>query len=76
MRSLVNGLRLEHIASGYPEEIALNSKEMQLALDNGPNSNKSWDLLCDSVNHRLGIEIIDNYFLEEIVVGGIARPLH
>lgn len=76
MKNLINGLRLEHIASGYPEEIALNSKEMQLALDNGPNVNKSWALLCESVNHRLGIEIEDNFFLEEIVVGGKARPLH
>ena len=74
--SIINGIRLEHIASGYPEEIALNSKEMQLALDNGPNVNKSWELLCESVKHRLGINIEGEYFLEEIVVGGKAGPLH
>ena len=44
---------------------------MQLALDNGfPNVNKSWELLCESVKHRLGINIEGEYFLEEIVVGG------
>tara|TARA_B100002019_G_scaffold252417_1_gene233359 strand:+ start:1175 stop:1411 length:237 start_codon:yes stop_codon:yes gene_type:complete len=74
--NLINGIVLEHIATGYPEVIALNSKEMQLALDNGPNVNKSWELLCESVKHRLGVEIEDNYFLEELVVGGVARPLH
>ena len=33
--NLINGIVLEHIATGIPEVIALNSKEMQLALDNG-----------------------------------------
>ena len=32
--NLINGIVLEHIATGIPEVIALNSKEMQLALDN------------------------------------------
>ena len=32
--------------------------------------------MCESVKHRLGVEIEGNYFLEEIVVGGVARPLH
>ena len=74
--NLINGIVLEHIATGIPEVIALNSKEMQLALDNGPKVNESWELMCESAKHRLGVEIEGNYFLEEIVVGGVARPLH
>ena len=72
---MVNGIKLTHIATGYPEEINLNTKEMQLALDN-TNINKSWEMLCTSVYVRLGIGIEGNYELESIVVNGKERPLH
>ena len=73
---LVNGIILSHIATSIPEAIALNSKEMQLALDKS-NPNKSWDMLCDSVNHRIGLDIQDgNWDLEKIVIGREIRPLH
>ena len=55
---LINGLKGVHIASGIPVEIPLNSKEMQLAMDNGPLQNDSWEMLNASVvsfstRHRL-----------------------
>ena len=51
-----NGLIMEHIATGYPDEVALNSKEMQLAMDNS-KPNLSWEMMCDSVKHRCGCDI-------------------
>ena len=55
--------------------IPLNSKEMQLALDKS-NVDASWSLMCDSINYRLGIDIIGNYDLVSIIVNGDKRPLH
>jgi len=74
---LVNGIILHHIATCIPEAVALNSKEMQLAMDNSPNQNKSWDMVCDSVKHRIGLDIQDgNWELDKIVIGGKVKPLH
>tara|TARA_B100000085_G_scaffold257862_1_gene259466 strand:- start:89 stop:310 length:222 start_codon:yes stop_codon:yes gene_type:complete len=56
-------------------DIPLNSKEMQLALDKS-NVDASWSLMCDSINYRLGIDIIGNYDLVSIIVNGDKRPLH
>ena len=56
-------------------DIPLNSKEMQLALDKS-NVDASWSLMCDSINYRLGIDIIGNYDLKCIIVKGDKRPLH
>ena len=56
-------------------DIPLNSKEMQLALDKS-NVDASWSLMCDSINYRLGIDIIGNYDLKYIIVNGVKRPLH
>ena len=56
---LVNGLICSNVGSPIWEDviIALNSKEMQLALDKSDKQNDSWDLMCDSVYDRLGIVI-------------------
>ena len=56
-------------------DIPLNSKEMQLALDRS-DIDASWSLMCDSINYRLGIDIIGNYDLVSIIVNGDKRPLH
>ena len=48
---------------------------MQLALDKS-NPDASWSLMCDSVNYRIGIDIIGNYNLQFIVVKVQKRPLH
>ena len=56
-------------------DIPLNSKEMQLALDKS-NVDASWSLMCDSINYRMGIDIIGNYDLKYIIVNGDKRALH
>lgn len=56
-------------------DIPLNSKEMQLALDKS-NVDASWSLMCDSINYRLGIDIIGNYDLKYIFINGVKMPLH
>ena len=71
---MINGSRIQKRGGDFGLiDIPLNSKEMQLAMD---KSNASWSLMCDSVNHRLGISIIGNYNLVNIVVNGDVRPLH
>ena len=72
---MVNGIKLTHIATGYPEDIPLNSKEMQLAMDK-TNINKSWEMVVASVYERLGIWIEGNYELEKLVINGKEQPLH
>ncbi len=56
-------------------EIPLNSKEMQLALDKS-NVDASWDLMCQSIRYRIGIDIVGNYDLLNIIIKGEKRPLH
>ena len=73
---LKQGIVLYHIATSYIEHVALNGKEMQLALDK-THVNESWDLMCDSVRSRIGLDIQDgNWELERIIVDGQDRPLH
>lgn len=73
---LVNGLRGVHIASNIPVEIPLNSKEMQLAMDNGPLQNDSWEMLNASVVSRGEMNIIGDIDIEEMVIGGVAKVFH
>jgi hypothetical protein len=49
---------------------------MQLAMDKTfPDA--SWDLMCQSVLHREGIDIQDgNWELEFLVIGGVKKVLH
>ena len=73
---MVNGLRGVHIASNIPVEIPLNSKEMQLAMDNGPLQNDSWEMLNASVISRGEMNIIGDIDIESIVIGGVAKVFH
>mgnify|MGYP006248510737 FL=1 len=73
---LVNGLKGVHIASNIPVEIPLNSKEMQLALDEGVQMNDSWELMNASVVSRGEMNIIGDIDVEEIVIGGVAKVFH
>ena len=73
---LVNGLKGVHIASNIAVEIPLNSKEMQLAMDNGPLQNESWELLNASVVSRGEMNIIGDIDIESIVIGGVAKIFH
>ena len=73
---LVNGLKGGHIASNIPVEIPLNSKEMQLAMDNGPLQNDSWEMLNASVVSRGEMNIIGDIDIESIVIGGVAKIFH
>ena len=73
---LVNGLKGVHIASNIPVEIPLNSKEMQLALDEGLQMNDSWELMNASVVSRGEMNIIGDIDVEEIVIGGGAKVFH
>tara|TARA_B100000519_G_C13984879_1_gene316405 strand:- start:135 stop:356 length:222 start_codon:yes stop_codon:yes gene_type:complete len=73
---MVNGLKGVHIASGHPVEIPLNSKEMQLALDEGLQMNDSWELMNASVVSRGEMNIIGDIDIEEIVIGGVAKVFH
>ena len=73
---LVNGLKGVHIASGIPVVIPLNSKEMQLAMDNGPLQNDSWEMLNASVVSRGEMNIIGDIELDFIVIGGVEKVFH
>jgi hypothetical protein len=75
---IINGLIGEHIATGYPVEIPLNSKEMQLAMYNedGNIMNWCWEQMCDSVMHREGIEIIGAIDIDYIVINGEKKRFH
>ncbi len=73
---MINGLKGVHIASNIPVEIPLNSKEMQLAMDNGPLQNDSWEMLNASVVSRGEMNIIGDIDIESIVIGGVAKIFH
>tara|TARA_R110001592_G_scaffold308393_1_gene582442 strand:+ start:216 stop:443 length:228 start_codon:yes stop_codon:yes gene_type:complete len=74
---ITNGITLYHIATGIIEEVALNGKEMQLAMDKGPDLNDSWAMMCESVESRTGLAIMDgNWELEHLILGGEKKVLH
>ena len=75
---LVNGIICYNVGSPIRDDIiiALNSKEMQLALDKSDKQNDSWDLMCDSVYNRLGIIIKDQLNISYIRVNGVDRVFH
>tara|TARA_B000000477_G_scaffold104615_1_gene94724 strand:- start:183 stop:404 length:222 start_codon:yes stop_codon:yes gene_type:complete len=73
---MINGIRIQKRGGDFGLiDLPLNSKQMQLALDNS-NIDASWNLLCDSINQMYGISIIGNYNLINIIVNGDVRPLH
>ena len=59
--------------SEYLETIELTETEEHLLL---ANTNNAWDLMCESIQARLVIEIIGNYNLISYTVNGITKPLH
>tara|TARA_B100001113_G_C20522617_1_gene368084 strand:- start:93 stop:311 length:219 start_codon:yes stop_codon:yes gene_type:complete len=61
--------------SFYKMDIPLNAKECQLILDR-TDINRSWDLVCASVQDREGVEIQGNYNLISCTIEGVTRPLH
>ena len=73
---MINGLKLTHIATDYPQDVPLNGKEMQLAIDNSDMMNESWSLMCESVMSRLGIEIEGNFEIDYIVLNGQQKVFH
>ena len=74
--SMKNGIVIQQRGGDFRLiNIPLNSKEMQLALDKS-DIDASWDLMCQSVRYRVGIDIIGNYDLVSIFVNGDERPLH
>ena len=74
---MINGIRIQKKGGDFGFiDIPLNSKEMQLAMDKSDMSDASWSLMCDSVNHRLGLYIIGNYNLDSIFINGVQNPLH
>ena len=72
------GLILEHIATRIPEQVALNGKEMQLAMDKDPKTmNDSWALMCESVEARTDIAIMHgNWEVEFLVIDGVQKVFH
>ena len=73
---MINGLRGTHIATGYPIDIPLNGKQMQLAMDKGPHMNDLWDMLCDSIVANGDIDPRGNIDIDFIVVNGIDKVFH
>jgi|TARA_X000001036_G_scaffold372880_1_gene360520 hypothetical protein len=73
---MINGIKGFHIASNIPVEIPLNSKEMQLALDNGPRQNDSWELMNGSVVSRGEMNIIGDIEIDSIVINGVEKNFH
>ena len=74
--SMKNGIKIQERGGQFNIiDVPLNSKEMQLALDKS-NPDASWSLMCDSINYRIGIDIIGNYDLISLILKGDERPLH
>ena len=73
---LANSIVVQKVNSDFQQLIVMNSKECQLFLDKS-DENASWALMCESIEHRSGIAIMDgNWELVASCINGIARPLH
>ena len=71
-----NGIKIQERGGQFNIiDVPLNSKEMQLALDKS-NPDASWDLMCQSIRYRVGIDIIGNFDLVSLILKGDERPLH
>jgi len=64
------GLRGKHRATGYPLDIPLNGKQLQLARDRGPHMNDLWDMMCDSIVANGYIDPRGNMDIDFIVLKG------
>ena len=73
---LANSIVVQKVNSDFQQLIVMNSKECQLFLDKSDES-ASWALMCESIEHRSGIAIMDgNWELVASCINGVARPLH
>ena len=75
-KGLANSIVIQNRGSDFQQLIVLNSKECQLLMDKS-NPDASWKLMCDSIEHKCGIAIMDgNWDLVGSCIDGYARPLH
>jgi hypothetical protein len=73
---VANSIVIQKVDSDFQQLILLNSKECQLLMDRS-NEEASWALMCESIEHKSGIAIMDgNWELVGYSINGIARPLH
>lgn len=68
-----NGLLGVHLATSQEVEIPLSAREMQLVHAGG---NHQWNVMCESVKARTGIEIINQIQLNYLVVNGNKSVFH
>jgi len=76
--TITNGLIGSHIATGQSMEIALNFKEMQLALGSKliGKGYEQWDMMAALLLERTGITIIGQMEIDYMMVEGIQRVFH
>ena len=72
-----NSIRIKNVNMPNGQvDIIMNSKECQLFMDKSKPED-SWALMCDSIEHREGIAIMDgNWELVSSCINGIEKPLH
>ena len=68
-----NGLIGVHLATSQAVEIPLSAREMQLIHAGG---NHDWNVMCENVKLRTGIEIIDQIQIDYLVVNGNKSVFH
>lgn len=75
-KSQPNSIVIQKVDSDFQQLIVMNAKECQLLMDKS-NPDASWKLMCDSIEHRSGIAIMDgNWQLVASCIDGHKRPLH
>ena len=71
-----NIISIRNVNDSKIVDIIMNSKECQLFMDKSKPED-SWALMCDSIEHREGIAIMDgNWELVSSCIMGIEKPLH
>ena len=71
-----NIISIKNVNDNKIVDIIMNSKEIQLFMDESKPED-SWALMCDSIEHREGITIMDgNWELVSSRIMGIEKPLH
>ena len=71
-----NIISIRNVNDNKIVDIIMNSKEIQLFMDESKPED-SWALMCDSIEHREGIAIMDgNWELVSSRIMGIEKPLH
>lgn len=71
-----NIISIKNVNDSKIVDIIMNSKECQLFMDESKPED-SWALMCESIEHREGIAIMDgNWELVSSCIMGIEKPLH